>query len=72
MKSENITTINELREWLRQQLDERMAGNGIRAIAQDIGLHENTLYGIIKGNKPNFRSAKLLREYYSRNKNGES
>ena len=71
MKNEKIPTIEELREFLKGQLNERLANKGIRAVACDIGLHENTLYNIIKGSKPQFKTAQLLREYYRR-MHGES
>lgn len=44
--------ITDIRQWLLDQRRERVPGEGLRAIAKETGVHENTLYGICRGAVP--------------------
>lgn len=58
-----MMTVAEIQEWLREQRSERIPNGGIRMLAKKIGVHENSLYRILKGANPNYNTAAKLREY---------
>lgn len=58
-----MITIDEMRDWLNKQKSERITGRGLRDIAKQIDVHENTLYGICRGNLPNYQTAEKLRAF---------